>query len=396
MIATDRRNRRGFTLIELLVVIAIIGVLLGLLLPAVQKIRESANRLKCQNNLKQVVLATLNVQDVQKVMPPLFGPYAGVNCGKSSSTNSLGYFANMPGGAGIAPTVIPGASIWYHILPYIEEKATYDRNPPLFDFNSAAPKIYVSVANASAANPSGDDDAASFRIPVYICPSDVNQPPQGAIGYGGSQLGNGVTLYTWDGTTNAPAPTAAVATWGTSSYAANWMVFGSNIVPSLLQSPRVDTLVDGASKTILFTEKTPVCSGSTAGGTLAAVGGNLWSMPFFFGNGTGTAAAPIVNFAGEVGFSGTVATAANPAAPYDGQLFLNQPNSISCDPTLPSTPHPGGINVAMGDGSVKFVSSSVTPQTWQAALTPCPIGGVGWSFSLGYPRSDTLGHDWPD
>src|SRR5215469_13397466 len=94
----DRSSRKAFTLIELLVVIAIIAVLIGLLLPAIQKIREAANRAKCENNLKQIALALHNCQDSQGRLPPMAGTF---------------------GGAFYGP-------LFFHLLPYIEQGNTWN------------------------------------------------------------------------------------------------------------------------------------------------------------------------------------------------------------------------------------------------------------------------------
>ena len=125
------RVRDGFTLVELLVVIAIIGILIALLLPAVQAAREAARRMQCSNNLKQIALATHNFQNTHKVFPPSFG---GLN-GADWSTQAC-------------------------ILPYLEEGAIHDQ----IDFSS----VY-----SAAVLPDGSRLSA-LRVKTFLCPSETN------------------------------------------------------------------------------------------------------------------------------------------------------------------------------------------------------------------------------
>jgi len=165
MSRNPRRSRKGFTLIELLVVIAIIGVLIGLLLPAVQKIRESANALKCKSNMRQLVLASQAANTQYQSLPPL---------------------AN---GAGTQAYGGTNATLFFHLLPFLEESSTHAQG-----FGAGT---------------------YSQQIKVFLCPSDssaaggtgainVSGVPFGVSNFGANYLVFGAPNTAFNGNTRFP------------------------------------------------------------------------------------------------------------------------------------------------------------------------------------------------
>ena len=136
-------QRRGFSLVELLVVIAIIAVLIGLLVPAVQKVREAANRTQCTNNLKQLGLAAHNYHDTKKHLPP---------------------------GMGYTPLATNG--VWgphfFHLLPYLEQDNLY---------NASAGTV-LGVPNVKFP---GNNNFYKQTVPIFLCPSDPSVGPGGVV-----------------------------------------------------------------------------------------------------------------------------------------------------------------------------------------------------------------------
>src|SRR5262249_10568603 len=163
---SKRRQAGGFALIELLVVIAIIGVLIALLLPAVQKVREAANRMTCGNNLKQIGLAVHSYTDTTGTIPQVWvQQYSGPNHANPRTT----------------------ASMFYCIWPYLEQKAVFDYGSPLT--NPAVPpslKYSGQAANtkliktylcpSDPTNPSNMDDGLTSYVPNYLAPPTGNNP----------------------------------------------------------------------------------------------------------------------------------------------------------------------------------------------------------------------------
>src|SRR5262245_56118152 len=189
------RRARGFTLIELLVVIAIIGVLVGLLLPAVQKVREAANRMKCQNNLKQLGLACHNYHDAYGRFPP-----GRVSLGSMEGYSNPPYVCDNP---------ILNKHGLVLLLPFIEQNNLYqqfNQKAAFGDFLSqflGQPGTGSSVLATPDALASGNAALSAVVVPTLLCPSD-----------NGTQTINPSPYYSpdWLNKAQPPNPVKAVKT----------------------------------------------------------------------------------------------------------------------------------------------------------------------------------------
>jgi len=306
------RRPRGFTLVELLVVIAIIGILIALLLPAVQAAREAARRMQCSNNLKQLALATHNYHDRLRSFPP--------------GTLLKRFFNHRPW--------LRGPSLFIFILNEMEQTSLHGQLDLEDPYNNEL---------------NGENALSALVLPVLVCPSDVME--QNPVEKTGSARWHGLTSYGGNG-----------GTGGTNRFLCNvnpqiadGMFFetGPRSFPDPNQSPvRIADVTDGTSNTLFFGERSHVDEEFDAWAT--ANGEQL---------------------IGEYGWWHTCGGLAILDATMTTLARLNYETDTS-DPEFAclrlsafGSFHPGGANFALVDGSVRFISETIEMDTYRALST---------------------------
>lgn len=318
----SNRKRSGFTLIELLVVIAIIAVLIGLLVPAVQKVREAANRMKCANNLKQLGIALQGYHDANSAFP------------------AWGFdFPSNPNPANPLGATIQGHSALTLILPYIEQANLLT----IID-------IKKSVADpANLPIPYGTTTGASAKIPTFLCPSAPDRTAdyipffsqQGVPNWGPMILG--VTDYN---------PIRGLRAQFQAACAPNSPLGDTGVLGSKSSKSRIADVTDGTSNTLFLAE--------TAGRQQVYANGRpiMPNNPGSFGWQLNAAWADMNTAYNLRGFS------SDGLVPDGGCACINANNFESM-----YSFHSGGVNIALVDGSVRFLRSSVTPTTIGGLIT---------------------------
>lgn len=315
---SNNARKTGFTLVEVLVVIGIIGLLVAMLLPAVQSVRESARRTRCSNNVRQSTLALSTYHEVHRRYPPQYGWSKDVGAG----------------GFG---------TLFFHLLPFIEQSGVYDQALRTTDgFGSPGGyRIYAGTYDSRVVI--GDQ-----FITTYQCPSESSF---------------GLVLPWWG--------------WRASSYASNFQIFGNSASVNLFlwrnayapdsiardnvlrwegrKSAR--NVTDGLSKTMCFAEKFGNCNARGPLGSAGSVltGGNMWGRWDYLDPWQPT-------FAADESFLGSAS------------MFQDNPQPAvypgPCNPAVAQTPHPSVMVTAFLDGSVRPSTSSIAANVWWNSITP--------------------------
>jgi prepilin-type N-terminal cleavage/methylation domain-containing protein/prepilin-type processing-associated H-X9-DG protein len=345
----------GFTLVELLVVIAIIGVLIALLLPAVQAAREASRRSTCTNHLKQMALACHNYNDTHNSLP-IGGNGPDLNAAGTATWRGQGWSAHVP------------------LLPFVEQTAIYTPLSEVYVLYNADAN-FGQTGGTWQNSPDGSDQyfkAMCAQLDVYLCPSDGKGSRKGADNYARTNYmqsaGDNGTKYRSYGAGGEPRG-----------------CFGNHYYVGL------DMITDGTSNTILFSERL-ICINSThenvKGGGIAVYGTPFPDTSGSWDTLSKSGGSPDFNLCKNLPVNGVYPSAITQYRDQPGSRYpvawmaytycntILPPNSASCaprndaaDPMLvpPTSHHSGGVNAAHADGSVAFVSETINYSTGSLA-----------------------------
>jgi prepilin-type N-terminal cleavage/methylation domain-containing protein/prepilin-type processing-associated H-X9-DG protein len=336
------RSRTGFTLVELLVVIAIIGILIALLLPAVQAAREAARRSQCTNHLKQLALSFHNYESTAKTLPAIAYQYAG-----SSTTCGTGCCIGGTFCCGEGGSARMSNGVFVMMMPYIEQMPFYNQYQMGCGWQAGVNRTLCE----------------NTKIETFRCPSDRFEPNFSPSNYAAS-VGSNIMLGV-----NMGPPTPTPSYW--------------NGALQFYSETSFASITDGTSNTILLGEK--LITDYTT--TNKWVPGNWVSTGVPSGIPQSTAAAPItqamVTTYGQAALTATVFHQGCQTCDYISSVLsfneLGTPNWAYPDVNdrtgcpvsngwgifAPRSKHPGGVNVAMADGSVHFASNTIDLTTWE-------------------------------
>lgn len=374
------RARRGFTLIELLVVIAIIAILIALLVPAVQAVRESANRTQCMNQMRQIALAIYQFQNVNRTLPTYHGKYPAVNNNTEPS---------VPNGPMYGSWVL-------HILPYIEQEPFY--NTMLADIQATGKNQNYSNGDGKAGTPTGPPVTTTTTQKVTINgvtyeweQTNTSTPTTGGVSSTTTVAGINQyqsTIFPFARCPSDPSamPDQLVSGWAPTNYLANFNALtvssgdGSNFfdfdrvwVPRArgyyTGSGQFRSVTDGLTNTVLLAEGYANCD-NLSRITLYALDRHNFGI---------TANATSVNVTSSNGILPV-------GGPYD--LYRGMPNTfmfqvkpltkiatqcpsgaICCERWRAQTPH-STMPVAMMDASVRNLAENISQDTWTRLMLP--------------------------